>query len=363
MKAVVQILLYNESFETIDKLLSSLEKVEFDKSNWGLVIVNNVCADVDIASYFENNWLQKIGVTLPKTIFKAQANNGFSGGHNSAYEISKTFAPEYIYLLNGDGHVDPGFLREVIAVAESDKKLAIVQSRIMLDQQQDQYNSCGNALHFLGFGYSLGYKERYKENESLSIPRHNLPMFSASGAGVLIRSSVIEEVGGMFKSLYFMYHEDIDICWRARLLGYEIGYAPKSVMLHHYEFSKSITKFYWMERNRHLTNFINFKIGTLVLMAPAMILMELGTLVFAIKSGWWKEKIKSWIYFLKPSTWNFIKLHRQFVQSNRVIADKIILKHMVGVVDAQEVKSFLTVYVMNPIFAVYFKILKMVVRW
>lgn len=187
-------------------------------------------------------------------------------------------------------------------------------------------------------------------------------MFYASGAGVLIRSSVLDHIGGMFEPMYFMYHEDVDISWRARLAGFDIGYADDSVVYHRYEFSRSMKKFYWMERNRHLTNLCNYKIGTLALIAPPMIVMELGTLFFAFKSGWWKEKLRAWAFFLKRSTWKYIQERRRFVQSIRVKSDREMLTRMVGVITAQETENVIMNQLVNPVLAAYLQLLKKIVR-
>ncbi len=346
---VVQILLYNEPFDGIDRLLASLEAVDYPLGRWKVVIVNNQCAGFDIAGHFEKKWRAKVGVSLPETVFQVQKNNGFAGGHNSAHAISKTFHPEYIYLLNGDAHVDHQFLWRVVQAAEAHPNAALVQSRILLDQDREKINSIGNALHFLGFGFSKTTDES------------SLPTFYASGAGVLIRTAMLH--GRMFDDGYFMYHDDVDLGWRARLAGHDIVIANDSVIYHHYEFSRSIKKFYWMERNRHLTNLANYKLGTLILIAPAAIIMEFGTLIFAIKGGWAKEKVRSWLHFFKPSTWRWIFRTRYEVAGLRNVTDRVILSKMVGVIENQETNNPFVLYLVNPLMSLYLVILRTLVRW
>lgn len=187
-------------------------------------------------------------------------------------------------------------------------------------------------------------------------------MFYASGAGMLIRSSIIDQIGGMFEPSYFMYHDDVDISWRARLAGFDIGFADDSVVYHRYEFSRSMKKFFWMERNRHLTNLCNYEIGTLLLIAPPMIVMEIGTLFFAFRSGWWKEKLRSWAFFGKRSTWQYIIERRLLIRSLRVRSDRDMLEHMTGVITAQETENPIMNFVVNPVMNAYFWALKQIVR-
>ncbi len=52
-----------------------------------------------------------------------------------------------------------------------------------------------------------------------------------SGACFLARTEALESVGG-FDESYFMYMEDVDLCWRLRRSGWEIGYEPSAVVVH-----------------------------------------------------------------------------------------------------------------------------------
>ena len=336
--------------------MASLAQVDYPRDRWQLVIVNNFCIGHDLASYIRSRWTQQ--PRLPKTDVRVQNPNlGFAGGHNVAFGLSRSFAPDFIYLLNADAHVEPTFLSRIVEHAKRHPKAAIVQSRIMLNQQPELLNSSGNAMHFLGFGYSLGYRQRPDTDDD------RLSMFYASGAGMLVRTSVLDKINGLFDRSYFMYHEDLDLSWRARLAGYDIGYAPDSVIFHRYEFSRSIQKFYWMERNRHLTNLVCYRWRTILLLLPVSLVMELGTLLFALRSGWAKEKMRAWAHLLKPSTWKWITSRRRLIRMIRVATDQEMLARMVGVIVNQEIDRPLLTRLVNPFFDLAFRVLKFLVRW
>ncbi|MFH1253131.1 MAG: glycosyltransferase family 2 protein [Candidatus Uhrbacteria bacterium] len=356
-KVVVQILLYATSPEEIDKLFSSLEKVDYPKSDWQLVVWKSFLADSVNGDYFCKTWLPKSGLTLPEIIFfNSPTNPGFAGGHVEASNLTKDWSPDYLYLLNDDAWVAPDFLSKAVAVAEENPRAALVQSLVMMDNGE-QINSIGNAMHFLGFGFSLGHRQRLEEL------KNDLPMFYPSGAGLLVRTKVLEKIGGLFDPDYFMYHEDLDLGWRARLAGFDILLDPESKIFHHYEFSRSIKKFYLMERNRHLTNLANYKWPTLLLILPAALIMELGTLVFSFKSGWWKEKLRSGVYFFRPATWQRIFKRRALIKNLRAKTDREMLKFIAGVIVNQEVDNSLMNNLVNPVLNFYFKILKRLVSW
>ena len=91
--------------------------------------------------------------------------------------------------------------------------------------------------------------------------------------------------------------------------------------------------------------------------------MEFGTLFFAFQSGWWKEKLRSWGYFWKWSTWEYILRRRKFVHSIRHRSDREMLQNMVGVVVSQEVESKIMMRIVNPVLAAYLALLKRLVLW
>ncbi|HJN84697.1 MAG TPA: glycosyltransferase family 2 protein, partial [Patescibacteria group bacterium] len=229
----------------IERCLKSLERLQYPKDRWSLVIIDNPSPHGTAADYIQRNWLHKVGKSLPELFFvKNSENTGFAGGHQRAYEESKKWGAEAVYLLNQDAVMDRGALKNSAEHYLKNPNMAIIQSRMMLFDRPELLNSQGNCLHFLGQGYSDGSRMKPADVKS------NRPHFYASGAAALVRTSVVDTIGGLFDTRYFMYHEDVDLSWRARLAGHDIGYAEDSIVYHRYEFSRSIEKFFFMERNR-----------------------------------------------------------------------------------------------------------------
>ena len=65
-----------------------------------------------------------------------------------------------------------------------------------------------------------------------------------------------------------MYHDDLEMGWKAKLAGYKIVLAPKSVCYHKYEFSRSIKMVYYMERNRLITHFSFYELTSILAILP-----------------------------------------------------------------------------------------------
>ncbi|MBI4599171.1 glycosyltransferase family 2 protein [Candidatus Uhrbacteria bacterium] len=361
-KVAVQYLAYLHpgAEKDIEDCFCSLEQVSYPHDRWHIVVVDNPYGDDCRAEeLFRTRWMPKARRTLPEMTFvRSEKNTGFAGGHVAAHEAIRSWEPDFLYLLNQDTVCDPGFLEEAVRVAASDPRIATVQSRVMLKQEPFLLNSCGNCLHVLGFGFSDGYRRTPEDAR-----RHPRPHFFNSGAGLLVRTGVLEAVGGLFDPAYFMYHDDVDLAWRARLAGYRHAYAEASVIYHRYEFSRSIAKFYLMERNRLVTHASRLRLPTLLLMLLPLLVMEGGTAAFAWKSGWLKEKCRVWAFFFLPSTWSWIRRLRRQTARIRRVPDREILRYMVGRIEAQEIENPLLKRVVNPLMVAYFFLLKAVVRW
>ena len=262
------------------------------------------------------------------------------------------------YLLNEDADVDPGFLEPIITKMESDKNIGIAQSLILLGEERDRVNTVGNAYHFLGFGYSRGYKwtieqaQTHFANERKTNP--DLEIAYASGAGMMVRISALQNEE-LFHGPFFLYHEDTDTSFMMRLRGYNVVVIPESVIYHWYEFSKSITKFYWMERNRYAVLFMYLKPWTLFLIMPLLVAMEVALALFALARGWWPEKKKVYKELGSASYQNWVRERRQEIQKRRKINDREFTKYFVAEILFQHdsAKSALLENIGNPLMKGY----------
>lgn len=293
----------------------------------------------------------------PIEIHEPGKNTGFSGGNNIAIALSIARGHEYSYLLNHDATFEPTALREIVAVAEADAGIGSVQSLLVLQQNPDEVNSRGNAIHFLGNGYCDGYHECREEVRDAVVP-----IGYASGAAVLYRNTVLKEVGFLDETL-FAYHEDLDLGWRILLAGYRNVLAPRSVVRHRYEFSRSITKWYWMERNRGIVVLKNYRLATLVILAIPLFVTDLAILMFGIMGGWWREKLRAMGWFWKPSSWAYLWRGRQEIARIRKVPDAFILRAFVPVIAYQEFERAIMTTVINPMMRLAFLVVKALVRW
>jgi GT2 family glycosyltransferase len=282
-----------------------------------------------------------------------------------------------------DVKFDADWLAELVKAVESENppsplyqggdKIGIAQSKILLYPKNNEgwknprINSLGNIIHFLGFGFTRGYNEVDKNPPATS--PHPSPSQGegvikgyASGCSFIIKKEVIEKIGG-YNEEYYMYHDDLELGWKTRLAGYKIVLAPKSIVYHKYEFSRSVRMLYYMERNRHLAIFTYYRLPTIILILPALLVMDLGMLFYSIINGWFFTKLKICFYFLNPAVWLKIFRTRKEIKKLRVKKDREIIKDFSGEIKFQEIANPVLKYIVNPALNIYWKIIKIFIFW
>ncbi len=295
---------------------------------------------------------------FPCVFFKNADNLGFSGGNNQAIRRALDEGYDYVYLLNPDTEALPGFLEAAVRTAEGDPSIGVVQSFLRLHPGTDLVNTYGNEIHFLGFGYAGGESLPLRDpfvQEKLRVR----DVAYASGAGMLVRAETLRAIGLLDEEL-FAYHEDLEFSWRARLAGWRVVLAPESVVHHKYEFSRSIKKYFWMERNRLIVLLRMYRLSTLLLTLPAFLAMELGLWAFAFKGGWWREKLRAYAYFLSPVSWSRLASARRRAQALRTVSDREATRLFTGRILFQQMRPALLTRVANPVFAAYWALCRLI---
>jgi GT2 family glycosyltransferase len=167
-------------------------------------------------------------------------NYGFAKGNNVLYEFaSTTNLFSYYLLLNNDTIVTSKFLFKLISTAKTNPNISAVSGRI-IDASKPTISSFGGYISYLrGSGYL------YSNSNSNNIT-------FLSGCLMLIKASVIKEVG-LFDENYFLYLEDVDLCFKFIKHGKVLAVNPDSIILHKESQStgkKSNLTIYYNFRNR-----------------------------------------------------------------------------------------------------------------
>lgn len=291
------------------------------------------------------------------TVIGLKNNDGFAGGNNAALKIIVKKNYEFVFLVNMDTVVESNCLEKIIKEADRQPKATAWQARLMLYPQTNLINSLGNETHFLGFGYCRAYRQPFRQDKDNQVKEISY----ASGAGVLYRVSTLRQLG-LFDEKLWMYNEDQDICLRFWLAGFKVLLVPRAVVYHKYEFSRSITKYYWLDRNRLIVVFKHYHWLTILLLIPAFAIMEVGTLLFALKNSWWKEKLKVWFYFINPWHWPYLILARWQTQKLRKISERQFTKLLATKIWYQEINDW-RLKLVNPLLCLYWRLIRLIMFW
>jgi len=348
MKRIAIIIVTYNSVRFIPDCFESLSRMRRDDLVVETMVIENRSTDETAAMLAKYDGLR---------VMQMEKNLGFAGGNNVGIRLALQEGFDYVYLLNHDTIVEPDFLIEAVRLAESDPRAGAVQSLLLLSPDTHLVNSLGNAVQFLGLGYCDGYRTPAAEARKLPVREIAYP----SGAGVLMRTDVLAKVG-LFDESYFMYHEDLDLGWRMRLAGWKNLLGPRSVVFHKYSFSKSIAKYYFMERNRYATLFKDCAVWTLIVLAPWLLLSEIGLFLLAVRGGWWREKLRVYGALFSPAFWSQVRAERAKIAKLRVVSDREIFRLYVPTISFQDVDSPLTKYVINPLMVALWAVLKPLIR-
>jgi N-acetylglucosaminyl-diphospho-decaprenol L-rhamnosyltransferase len=176
---------------------------------------------------------------LPVRVVQPGRNLGFGGGVNRglAALAGDEPGPEWVLVSNVDVVVHPGALAAMRAVLESRPSWAIVGPRIF-DDTGEAYPSVRTFPSFVdAAGHALlglfNPENRFTRRYKPETPEGAVVLEAGwvSGSCFLARRGALEELGG-FDEAYFMYAEDMDLCWRAHRAGWGVGYTGAAAVTH-----------------------------------------------------------------------------------------------------------------------------------
>ncbi len=317
-----------------------------------IVCVDNGSHDGTI-EYLENNFPEF-------NLIKNKKNQGFARANNQGIEIALQGPPNYIFLLNQDTICQKDCLEKLVARAEEEKENVFAwQPLILCWPQKDLIQTAGDKIHYLGFGFCGDYKKPISQLPNYPITQ--LPDITyASGAAMFINASVLRKVGFLDEDL-FLYHEDLDLCLRARFMGYKIKLVPDAIIHHKYTEGIPKHRWYWSERNRLLTLLKFYRLPTLILIFPAWLFMEFGVLGFSLMTGWFHLKIKSYFTCLLQIPKTLIK--RKRLQKTRKIKDRQLAEFLEPEFNFAGFENPVIKKIVNPILGTYWRIIRHFIFW
>jgi GT2 family glycosyltransferase len=201
----------------------------------------------------------------------SRENTGFARANNIGLRVA---ACEYVLLLNSDTRILGDALEKLVAFLDNHGEAAVVSARVVYPDMSDQgvartFPTPLNA--FFGRRSILTrlfpnnrYAKKYMVSRSHML-KEPFEVDWVSGACLMVRRSVIEEVGFLDEQ-FFMYWEDADLCYRIKQKGWKVVCVPDAVVIHYegkstqrkrsngliMEFNKSAYRYY---RKHHVKSF------------------------------------------------------------------------------------------------------------
>lgn len=347
-KCLVIIPVYNGE-KYLPSLLNSLEQAFFVWPNFSVLFIDDQSTDgsQQIINDFKRDWLSAV-INSEKKFFVGSCNFGLQKGIADGYE--------YAFLLNQDTEASNEVLPGLTAELDVDQTLAGLQPIIRLYPQTDLINSRGCAIHIFGLGYTIGHKTKY-----ISESKQIVPIAYASGAGVMYRLSALAKVGLLAQN-YEMYHEDLELGWRLWLAGWRCACLTNIYIYHKHEFNRSISRVYYMERNRWLFIFSRYSVLLLILLLPGLFIFEIALLLLSLKNGWFTQKLKTYKYLLQSQTWDYIKSERQNMKKWLKVEDKNLIWLLTSEVKYQDLGDGGIVNFGNKAISFYWSIVKKIIN-
>jgi GT2 family glycosyltransferase len=152
--------------------------------------------------------------------------SGRNAGFAVANNLALTYAHgDYLVALNCDTVPEPGWLGALVDAADANPRVGSVATQMTFLHDPQIVQSAGIRIDRAGIAWDAGSGDRRQPSGA------PFPTFGASAGAALYRTAMLRQLGG-FDERFFMYLEDVDLAWRARLAGWEAVVAPSAVVRH-----------------------------------------------------------------------------------------------------------------------------------
>jgi GT2 family glycosyltransferase len=226
-----------------------------------VVVVDNGSSDGSV---------MRVRERFPEVRLIVNADNlGFAEANNQA--IRTTDAP-YLVTLNNDTRPDPTCLENMVQGIEMDAGVGMVAAKVLYMEAPYLIDSAGIELDQVGYAWN-----RYNGQPDDSEEREPYEVFGPSASAALYWREMLDDVG-LFDEGFFAYYEDVDLAWRARLMGWRCLYVPMARVHHvHSATSRqgSAFKQYLLTRNKLWTTLKNYPAPAFWLRLPTILFYDL----------------------------------------------------------------------------------------
>jgi len=285
--------------DLFDKCLESVTNTKYE--NFEVIFVDNASTD---GSYeYAQSKFKNFGFVRNQENLGMIARNTIKG----------VCTGEIIAFLDNDTIVDPNWLDEPAKLFKN-PKIGIIQANLRLLNDPTIPDSIGHCISAI----CLPIENHF----FMDTPKEPAPIFGGKGAALFVRRDLFENLGGFDEDCFF-YFEESDLCWRARLLGYEVYFSPNSIVLHKGGGTFRNGKLLYHRQKNTIASMIKcYKLKNLLIYLPLRLVFELAGITYLVF-----KKPSLAVYNMKALLWvvrNNKKIFRKRreCQRMRVVKDK-----------------------------------------
>lgn len=201
------------SYNTKDLLRQCLQSISknIKNVNFEIIVVDNASIDSSV----------KVAKSFPHVkVFENKENVGFSEGNNIGAKRAKG---QILLFLNSDTQLLDDNIDKAVELFEKDDKLGAVGGALFYGNGMQQ-RSYGNFYNLFNVAIMLfGGDKAELTKDRISVYKD---VDWVSGGFVFIKKEIFDEIGG-FDENFFMYIEDMELCFRLKKMGYKVIFEPR----------------------------------------------------------------------------------------------------------------------------------------
>ncbi len=275
-----------------------------------IVVIDNASKD---------HTLQKLTKWTTKcTIIPNKLNNGFAGGHNQAIRMTDT---DFCLILNPDVVLERNYIRNIIISLANHDQAGSATGKLLFKADPIHIDSTGLVINKARRAFDRGAHQKsvlFMQSEEV---------FGVSGAAAMYAREMINDIslnGEFFDEDFFAYKEDVDVAWRAQLLGWKAYYEPSAIAYHERGWKEGgrsskplfvrrlsyINRYKMMVKNDHITIILKHIIPLLV--------YECLSFVYALVRE--PKLLGAWGDFFRK--FKELKQKRRVIQGKRRVSDR-----------------------------------------
>ncbi|MBQ0929136.1 glycosyltransferase [Ideonella alba] len=198
------------TYDCIDAIAKALPEAPIE-----LILVDDCSADETLLAPLV------FGGTV--RVVRNDVNLGFVKSCNRGASLARG---EYLFFLNNDTLVRPGWVDELVKTFEQVPRVGVAGSKLLFGD--------GSLQEVGGIVWRMGDAWNWGRHGNPAEPRysHLRDVDYVSGAALMIRKALFDELGGFDLHFAPAYYEDTDLCFRVRQAGWRVVVQPQSVVVH-----------------------------------------------------------------------------------------------------------------------------------